>query len=128
MISADSSHMVNEERPMRIQPTPYIFNPTNNPNLYTPRIKRNMDDTSQTTTKKYRLSSCFSSFRLSPIQSLLFLHLFGRKLLDKLPPGNLLPNTPMTQFSTKKKTKHPIKPNGSGMIGTYDRPFVSVFD
>ena len=37
-----------------------------------------------------------------------------RKLLEKLPQRNLLPNAPITPFSTTKKNKHAFKLLGSG--------------
>ena len=38
------------------------------------------------------------------------MNLFRRKLMEKLPQRNLLlPNAPITPFSTTKKSKHPFK-------------------
>ena len=61
-------------------------------------------------------------FNLQP-KSISFIHLFhnnfinlnilnilNRKLMEKLPQRNLLlPNAPITPFSTTKKSKHPFK-------------------
>jgi uncharacterized FlaG/YvyC family protein len=68
-----------------IKATPYKLTTPICTNLYTPRIKRNAEESIQTTATK------------------------NRKLLEKLPQRNLLPNAPITPFSTTKKAKHQFK-------------------
>lgn len=68
-----------------IKATPYKLTTPICTNLYTPRIKRNAEESIQSTATK------------------------NRKLLDKLPQRNLLPNAPITPFSTTKKSKHQFK-------------------
>jgi hypothetical protein len=52
MISADSSHIISEEKPMYLQPTPYKLVTPISTDLYTPKIKRNTEESLQSTTKK----------------------------------------------------------------------------
>ena len=107
IMSTDTSTRMIHDDKSQIQATPYkILTPISS-NIYTPRIKRNAEESLQSTTKK--------------------------KLLDKLPQRNLLPNAPVTPFSTSKKNnKHAFKLLGTGnnivLVTSNSSPYFSLFN